>query len=115
MNPVEGGVDWFSSRHDPTKGSSGSVLRLLQYPAVAMVGSDLDKAVDIRAGAHSDYGKLFLYLGLSVHIVTVMKAHSPSSSNETPSQVLKSLQRILPGLRCQSSLQAQKTMPSLRS
>lgn len=32
----------------------------LHYPAVAMEGSHLDTKVDIRAGAHSDYGSLTL-------------------------------------------------------
>ena len=30
---------------------------MVQYPAVEMDKSDLDTTVDIRAGAHSDYGK----------------------------------------------------------
>ncbi|KAL9138389.1 MAG: hypothetical protein Q9175_000372 [Cornicularia normoerica] len=56
----EGGKDWFSSRHDPSQGPSGSILRLLHYPAIEMDKSDLDTSVDIRAGAHSDYGSLTL-------------------------------------------------------
>ncbi|KAF6222139.1 hypothetical protein HO133_001225 [Letharia lupina] len=59
IDPNHGGKDWFSSRHDPSQGSSGSVLRLLHYPAVEMDKS-LDTTVDIRAGAHSDYGSLTL-------------------------------------------------------
>ncbi|CAF9934478.1 MAG: hypothetical protein ALECFALPRED_005958 [Alectoria fallacina] len=60
IDPSEGGKYWFSSRHDPSQGSSGSVLRFLHYPAVKIDESDLDTTVDIRAGAHSDYGSLTL-------------------------------------------------------
>ena len=56
IDPSQGGEDWFSSRHDCSKGSSGSILRFLHYPAVKMDESKLDTSVDIRAGAHSDYG-----------------------------------------------------------
>ncbi|CAD6594320.1 MAG: hypothetical protein ASARMPRED_009144 [Alectoria sarmentosa] len=60
IDPNEGGKYWFSSRHDPSQGSSGSILRLLHYPAVKIDEFDLDTTVDIRAGAHSDYGSLTL-------------------------------------------------------
>lgn len=60
IDPNEGGKKWFSSRHDPSQGSSGSVLRLLHYPAVETDKSNLDTTIDIRAGAHSDYGSLTL-------------------------------------------------------
>ncbi|SLM38309.1 Oxoglutarate/iron-dependent dioxygenase [Lasallia pustulata] len=56
----DGGEDWFSSRHDTSKGPSGSTLRLLFYPAIQASTSDDDAAVDIRAGPHSDYGSLTL-------------------------------------------------------
>ncbi|KXT05342.1 hypothetical protein AC578_10949 [Pseudocercospora eumusae] len=46
--------DWFTSRHDPSKGSLGSIFRYLYYPAVSSSNDD----VDIRAGAHSDYGSI---------------------------------------------------------
>ncbi|RMY67112.1 hypothetical protein D0863_08013 [Hortaea werneckii] len=49
--------DWFTTRHDQTKGSSGTVFRLLYYPA-PIVGSE--DGNDIRAGAHSDFGSLTL-------------------------------------------------------
>ncbi|KAK5137278.1 hypothetical protein LTR08_000248 [Meristemomyces frigidus] len=48
--------DWFTSRHDQSKGPSGTVLRLLYYPLV----DGLEDGVDIRAGAHSDFGSLTL-------------------------------------------------------
>lgn len=32
IDPNEGGTDWFSSRHNPSHGSSGSVLRLRKHP-----------------------------------------------------------------------------------
>lgn len=31
IDPNKGGKDWFSSRHDSSQGSSGSVLRLRKY------------------------------------------------------------------------------------
>ena len=84
IDPESGGKDWFAARHDPSEGPSGSVLRLvsqfpiafhlsphewartdcettkLHYPAVAMDEAAIDTTVDIRAGAHSDYGSLTL-------------------------------------------------------
>src|SRR5271155_1139243 len=49
-------VDWFSSRHHSP---SGCTVRLLHYPALP-AGTDLDDSVDIRCGAHSDYGSITL-------------------------------------------------------
>lgn len=40
-----------ASKHDEANNET------LKYPAVEMHGSDLNTAVDIRAGAHSDYGE----------------------------------------------------------
>lgn len=48
--------DWFTSRHDPSKGPTGTVFRLLYYPRV----EEYDDKIDIRAGAHSDYGSITL-------------------------------------------------------
>lgn len=47
---------WFVERHDRTEGPSGTVLRLLYYPKVP----DFEDGVDIRAGAHSDFGSITL-------------------------------------------------------
>ena len=47
---------WFAERHDLARGPTGSILRLLYYPAVEMPSSD----ADVRAGAHSDYGSVTL-------------------------------------------------------
>lgn len=47
--------DWFTSRHDATKGPIGSIFRLLYYPKATETQDDGD---DIRAGAHSDYGSI---------------------------------------------------------
>ncbi|GAB1733860.1 hypothetical protein NU195Hw_g1001t1 [Hortaea werneckii] len=49
--------DWFTARHDQTKGPSGTVFRLLYYPAPT-AGSETGD--DVRAGAHSDFGSLTL-------------------------------------------------------
>lgn len=48
--------DWFISRHDQSKGPSGTVFRSLYYPLV----ESFEEGVDIRAGAHSDYGSITL-------------------------------------------------------
>ncbi|KAI7208830.1 Clavaminate synthase-like protein [Hortaea werneckii] len=54
--------DWFTTRHDQSKGPSGTVFRLLYYPAAAenppTGGSETGD--DIRAGAHSDFGSITL-------------------------------------------------------
>lgn len=47
-----------SSRHDP-KQPSGCTLRLLHYPSMPE-SADYRPEVDIRAGAHSDYGSVTL-------------------------------------------------------
>jgi len=65
--------DWFAIRHDPTRGSTGSVLRLLYYPAppsrTSLKGGtgatngeagEADDDDEVRAGAHSDYGSITL-------------------------------------------------------
>lgn len=54
--------DWFTSRHDQTAGKSGTILRVLYYPALR---SAIDASIDdIRAGAHSDYGSITLLFQL---------------------------------------------------
>lgn len=53
--------DWFTSRHDRNRGPSGTVFRMLYYPrpeATDRDGEGAEQDVDIRAGAHSDYGSL---------------------------------------------------------
>lgn len=54
-----GGSSYFSSRHSPSLGPSGTILRLLYYPSVP-AEADYEPEVDIRAGAHSDYGSITL-------------------------------------------------------
>lgn len=49
--------DWFTSRHGP---GSSSIFRFLWYPYV----DDVEDGVDIRAGAHSDYGSITLLFQL---------------------------------------------------
>lgn len=51
--------DWFASRHDQTTGPSGTVFRMLYYPA-----NDAVDGTDLRAGAHSDFGSLTLLFQL---------------------------------------------------
>jgi isopenicillin N synthase-like dioxygenase len=49
-------LDWFSSRH---RKPSACTLRLLHYPALPS-DTVLEDEIDIRAGAHSDYGSITL-------------------------------------------------------
>ncbi|EME85456.1 uncharacterized protein MYCFIDRAFT_124403, partial [Pseudocercospora fijiensis CIRAD86] len=46
--------NWFTSRHDPSQGPVGSIFRYLYYPARKTTTSE----IDLRAGAHSDYGSI---------------------------------------------------------
>jgi len=57
--PPQGGSSWFSSRHSRSLGPSGCTLRLLYYPSIPE-SVDYQPEVDIRAGAHSDYGSITL-------------------------------------------------------
>ncbi|QSZ36908.1 hypothetical protein DSL72_008998 [Monilinia vaccinii-corymbosi] len=57
IDPASGGSTWFSSRHHG--GTTGCILRLLHYPSLPP-NSDYQPDVDIRAGAHSDYGSITL-------------------------------------------------------
>jgi isopenicillin N synthase-like dioxygenase len=59
IDESSGGEDWFSPTHDKSKGSSGSVLRMLYYPKIDL-GPSFQSGSDIRAGAHSDYGTVTL-------------------------------------------------------
>jgi len=59
VDPAQGGRDWFASRHSRLVGPSGCTLRVLHYPSIPP-GSDYQPDVDIRAGAHSDYGSITL-------------------------------------------------------
>jgi isopenicillin N synthase-like dioxygenase len=49
-------LDWFSSRH---RKPSACTFRMLHYPALP-ADTPLEEGVDIRAGAHSDYGSITL-------------------------------------------------------
>jgi isopenicillin N synthase-like dioxygenase len=54
-------AEFFSSRHDQSKGPSGTIFRLLYYP---QTGAKSEAEQSIRAGAHSDYGSLTLLFRL---------------------------------------------------
>lgn len=59
--------DWFTTRHDLRAGPSGTVFRMLYYPAVEPTGEDEadgGDGGDLRAGAHSDFGSLTLLFQL---------------------------------------------------
>ncbi|KAL4802250.1 hypothetical protein BDV18DRAFT_64067 [Aspergillus unguis] len=52
---------FFTSAHDPRRGPTGCILRYLYYPSIsAPQTAEYDHAVDVRAGAHSDYGSITL-------------------------------------------------------
>jgi isopenicillin N synthase-like dioxygenase len=59
VDPSKGGSKWFSSRHSRELGPSGCTLRYLYYPSIPE-DADYHPEVDIRAGAHSDYGSITL-------------------------------------------------------
>ncbi|KAE8374080.1 hypothetical protein BDV26DRAFT_270714 [Aspergillus bertholletiae] len=53
--------DFFTARHDPSQGATGCILRYLYYPSIASPAtSSYEHGVDVRAGAHSDYGSVTL-------------------------------------------------------
>ncbi|KAJ6078995.1 hypothetical protein N7467_008748 [Penicillium canescens] len=53
--------DFFTIRHDPTTGPTGSILRYLYYPSLKSEATKSYKHdKDVRAGAHSDYGSVTL-------------------------------------------------------
>ncbi|KAL1980153.1 hypothetical protein VTN96DRAFT_4584 [Rasamsonia emersonii] len=54
--------DFFVTRHDPSTGPTGSILRLLYYPSLRSPAASANYRpdVDVRAGAHSDYGTITL-------------------------------------------------------
>lgn len=58
--------DWFTTRHDRSRGPSGTVFRMLYYPAVSTQdgGENGHDTTDLRAGAHSDFGSLTLLFQL---------------------------------------------------
>ncbi len=49
--------NYFPSRHDQTRGPSGTIFRMLYYPKTKASHSEEKR---IRAGAHSDYGSVTL-------------------------------------------------------
>lgn len=52
---------FFTIRHDPKAGPTGSILRLLYYPSLSSPSTAAYKhGEDERAGAHSDYGSITL-------------------------------------------------------
>ncbi|KAK3327725.1 hypothetical protein B0T19DRAFT_422612 [Cercophora scortea] len=53
--------DFFTQAHLTTRGTSGTILRLLYYPPLPQTTAS---PTDIRAGAHSDYGSITLLFRL---------------------------------------------------
>lgn len=60
MEPPQVG-DFFSAAHATSNGESGTILRMLRYPAAE---STAHGSEDVRAGAHSDYGSMTLLFRL---------------------------------------------------
>ncbi|KAJ5120672.1 Oxoglutarate/iron-dependent dioxygenase [Penicillium bovifimosum] len=52
---------FFTTRHDPKTGQTGSILRYLYYPSITSTATaTYNHETDVRAGAHSDYGSITL-------------------------------------------------------
>lgn len=89
---------YFSARHDQSKGPTGSIFRLLYYPRSDNNKREKneDESVNIRAGAHSDYGSITLLFretgnaGLQLlsqtgeWINVPVDPSAPSNTNHTP-------------------------------
>lgn len=80
IDPAAGGSDWFSSRHHG--GTTGCILRLLYYPSLPP-NSDYQPDVDIRAGAHSDYGSITLLFRTLFSSVVIKPNLTINSSRTT--------------------------------
>ncbi|KAL3707630.1 hypothetical protein TMatcc_005611 [Talaromyces marneffei ATCC 18224] len=53
--------EFFVTRHDSSRGPTGCILRYLYYPSIdSPASSSYQHDVDVRAGAHSDYGTITL-------------------------------------------------------
>ncbi|PQE28424.1 oxidoreductase 2OG-Fe(II) oxygenase family protein [Rutstroemia sp. NJR-2017a BBW] len=81
IDPAAGGSSWFASRHHG--GPTGCILRLLHYPSIP-ADSDYQPDVDIRAGAHSDYGSITLLFQRPSQ--PGLEILPPSSSPNSPPQ-----------------------------
>lgn len=93
ISESSGGSTWFSSRHDRSKGPSGSILRLLYYPSIP--NSQLpDGETDIRAGAHSDYGSVTILFQLPGQ--PGLEVRTPSGNAWTPVPVNPHNEAVLP-------------------
>lgn len=88
---------YFASRHDESRGPSGTIFRLLYYPKT-ITKTTTPNTPSIRAGAHSDYGTLTLLFRLpgqpGLELLTptagwlpvpVNPSSSSSSSSSSPS------------------------------
>ncbi|MCJ1351958.1 MAG: hypothetical protein MMC33_001942 [Icmadophila ericetorum] len=62
IDDAKGGKHWFSSRHDYSKGPSGTILRFNYYPylGVETSGSLEDANGIIRGASHTDFGSMTL-------------------------------------------------------
>ncbi|KAF2705856.1 Clavaminate synthase-like protein [Pleomassaria siparia CBS 279.74] len=87
--------EYFTARHDETKGQVGSIFRLLYYPSSAPLGDDGDddddeeqgedtKETSVLAGAHSDYGTLTLLFRLPGQAGLELLPSSTSSWTPVP-------------------------------
>ncbi|KAI3317333.1 oxidoreductase [Xylariaceae sp. AK1471] len=60
----EGGKDWFVSRHDFTKGPSGSNLRFCYYPTFNDEQAKTFDPTSVRASSHTDFGTITILFQL---------------------------------------------------
>ncbi|KAI8631787.1 oxidoreductase [Xylariaceae sp. FL1651] len=60
----EGGKNWFATRHDPAKGTSGSNLRFCYYPTFSDEQAKNFDPVATRASSHTDFGTITILFQL---------------------------------------------------
>ncbi|KAF2743588.1 Clavaminate synthase-like protein [Sporormia fimetaria CBS 119925] len=78
---------WFTDRHSLSS-PSGTIFRMLYYPATHCTSSEDSSEKRVLAGAHSDYGSLTLLFRLpgqpGLELLTPQKTWSPVPVNPSP-------------------------------
>ncbi|KAI7229701.1 Clavaminate synthase-like protein [Hortaea werneckii] len=115
--------NWFTTRHDQTKGPSGTVFRLLYYPAAEdppTGGEVVGDGDDIRAGAHSDFGSITLLFqqrgqpGLEIRTPAGEWAAVPvDPSSLSPSTDQNGSSDSVAGVRSRQTAEETKALPIL--
>ncbi|KAH7083839.1 hypothetical protein FB567DRAFT_93133 [Paraphoma chrysanthemicola] len=99
-------ANYFADRHDASRGPSGTIFRMLYYPATESKSED-GESVNVRAGAHSDYGSITLLFRLpgqaGLELLTQnnnwipvpVDPSTPSNSSATPPPILVNIGDLL--------------------